>query len=134
VSLLRISRARDGTLELTGSAWQEDGRLSARYWSEAVKERKESSGVFYYWKGERPLDPNAPQLDGTGEIRMESADRASGYFTTRADSRPRVNARTAGVYLRADPEDMSILEGRDDRQRAELIAERLRHWKSIANA
>ena len=63
-------------------------RLSARYWSEAVKERKESSGIFYYWKGERPLDPNAPQLDGTGEIRMESADRASGYFTTHADTHP----------------------------------------------
>ena len=33
-------------------------------------------------------------------------------------------------YLRADPEDMSILDG-DDRKRAKLIAERLRHWKSI---
>ena len=98
-----------------------------------MKERKESSGVFYYWKGERPLDPNAPQLDGTREIRMESAERASGYFTTRVDSDPKVNARTSGVYLRADPEDMSILDGRDDRKRAELIAERLRHWKSIKN-
>jgi hypothetical protein len=99
-----------------------------------VKERKEPSGVFYYWKGERPLDPNAPQLDGTGEIRMESAERASGYFTTRADTHPRVNARTSGVYLRADPADTIILDGRDDRRRAELIAERLRHWKSIKTA
>ena len=90
VSLLRISRDRDGALELAGRSWQEDGRLSARYWSEAVKERKEPSGVFYYWKGERPLDPNAPQLDGTGEIRMESAERASGYLTTHADTHPRV--------------------------------------------
>jgi hypothetical protein len=133
VSLLRISRDRDGTLELAGRSWQEDGTLSARYWSEAVKERKESAGVFYYWKGERPLQPDAPQLDGTGEIRMESAERASGYFTTRADTHPRANTRTAGVYWRADPEDMSILDG-DDRKRAELIAERLRHWKSIKTA
>jgi hypothetical protein len=73
VSLLRISRDRDRALELRGESWQEDGRLSARYWSEAVKERKEPSGVFYYFKGERPLDPDAPQLDGTGEIRLESA-------------------------------------------------------------
>jgi hypothetical protein len=29
---------------------------------------------------------------------------------------------------------MSILDGRDDRKRAELIAERLRHWKSIKTA
>ncbi len=134
VSLLRISRDRDGTLNLAGRSWQENGHLSARYWSEAVKEKKESSGLFYYWKGERPMDPNAPQLDGTGEIRLESADRASGYFTTRSDSQPKLNARTAGVYLRADPEDLSILDGRDDRRRAELIAERLKNWKSIMNA
>jgi hypothetical protein len=131
VSLLRISRDRGGALELHGRSWQEDGRLSARYWCEASKERKEPSGVFYYWKGERPRDPNTPQLEGTGEILLESADRASGYFTTRSAS---VNARTAGVYWRAEPGDMSILDGSDDRQRAELISERLRHWKSITSA
>ena len=131
VSLLKISRDRNGALALTGRAWQEDGTLSARYWSEAVKEREDSSGIFYYWKGERPLHPDAPQLEGTGEIRLESADRASGYWTTRADRDPNVNARTSGVYLRAEPTDLSILDGRDDRQRAELIAERLRHWVSV---
>jgi hypothetical protein len=131
VSLLRISRGPDGALEVSGRSWREDGSLSARYWSEALKERKERSGIFYYWKGERPRDPNAPQLDGTGEIRIESADRAAGYFTTHADTRPKVNARTSGVYWRAQPEDMSILDGGDDRQRAELIAERLTQWKAI---
>ena len=133
VSLLRISRDRDGALELTGRSWQADGCLSARYRSEATKERKDPPGIFYYWKGERPRDPNAPQLEGTGEIRIESADQAAGYFTTRAEGQPGVNARTAGVFWRAAPEDLSILDGRDDRQRAELIAERLRLWKSIAN-
>ena len=134
VSLLKISRDRDGALELTGRSWQEDGTLSARYWSEAVKEKKESSGLFYYWKGERPLQTNAPQLEGTGEIKLESAERASGYFTTHADTHPKVNTRTSGVYLRADLEDLNILDGRDDQKRAELIAERLRHWKSIKTA
>ena len=134
ISLLRISRDREGALELAGRSWQANGSLSARYWSEAVKERKESSSVFYYWKGERPMDSNAPQLDGTGEIRMESADRASGYWTTRAETRAKLNARTAGVFWRADPEDLSILDGGDDQRRAELIAERLSHWKSLTNA
>jgi len=134
VSLLRISRDREGALDLGGRSWQEDGTLSARYWSEAVKARNDPPGIFYYWKGERPRHPNAPQLDGTGEIRIESVDRAAGHFTTRSETNPKVNARTSGVYLRADPEDMNILDGRDDQQRADLIAERLRHWKSIANA
>jgi len=133
VSLLRISRDHDGALELGGRSWQEDGTLSARYWSEAAKERKDPAGIFYYWNGERPRHPNAPQLHGTGEIRIESADRAAGYFTTRSDTDPTVNARTSGVYLHADPVDLSILDGDDDRQRAELIAERLKRWKSITN-
>jgi hypothetical protein len=134
VSLLRISRDRDGALELRGRSWQENATLSARYWSEAAKEKRDPPGIFYYWKGERPRDPNAPQLYGTGEIRLESAGRAAGHWTTRSETDPNVNARTSGVYLRANPEDMSILDGRDDRQRAELIAERLAQWKSSANA
>ena len=134
VSLLRVSRDRDGALELAGRSWQEDGTLSARYWSEAAKERKDPAGIFYYWNGERPRDPNAPRLYGTGEIRLESADRATGYWITRSDTDREVNARTSGIYLRADSEDLSILDGRDDRRRAELIAQRLAEWKSSANA
>jgi hypothetical protein len=132
VSLLQITRGRDGALEVSGRSWREDGSLSARYHSEASKERKDPSGVFYYWLGERPRDPNAPQLDGTGEIRLESIDRAAGYFTTHAGAR--VNARTSGIYWRAAPEDLDILDGSDDRRRAELIAERLARWKAIASA
>ena len=134
VSLLRISRDPQGALEVRGRAWQEDGMLSARYWSEAVKERKEPTGIFYYWNGERPRDPNAPQLYGTGEVLLESVDRAAGYWITRSDGHEGVNARTSGVYLRADAEDLAILDGHDDHRRAELIAERLARWKAIANA
>jgi CAP12/Pycsar effector protein, TIR domain len=134
VSLLRVSRDRSGGLEVVGRAWQEDGTLSSRYRSEAAKERSDPSGVFYYWTGERPRDPNAPQLDGTGEILLETTDRAAGYWTTRSDRSPELNARTSGVYLRADPEDVSCLDGDDDQRRAELIAERLARWKSVASS
>jgi hypothetical protein len=36
--------------------------------------------------------------------------------------------------VRANPEDMSILDGADARRRAELIAERLTDGKSTTNA
>ncbi len=134
VSLLRISRDRSGALEMAGRAWQEGGALSSRYWTEAVREKKEPAGIFYYWKGERPLHPDAPQLHGTGEIRIESAERASGYFITRADGDPSMNARTSGVYVRAEPEDLSILDGRDAQKRVDLIAERLKHYESFKNS
>jgi predicted nucleotide-binding protein with TIR-like domain len=134
VSLLQIARDREGSLGVNGRAWQEDGTLSARYWSEATKERRDPAGIFYFWKGERPRDPNAPQLEGTGEIRVETVDRATGYWTTRSDRDPGLNARTAGTYLRADPADLESLDGGSEEERAELIARRLSDWKSAANA
>jgi hypothetical protein len=134
VSLLRIGRDRDGALEVRGRAWREDGVLSNRYWSEAAKEKKAPSGVFYYWNGERPRDPNAPQLWGTGEILLESTDRAAGYWITRSDASATLNFRTSGIYLRADPEDLAVMDGHDDQRRALLIADRITRWKSIINA
>jgi hypothetical protein len=134
ISLLRISRDREGGLEVAGRAWQEDGTLSSRYWSVASKERRDPPSVLYYWNGERPRHPNAPQLEGTGEIRLESADRASGYWTTRSDTDPQLRERTSGVYLRADAKDMRTVDGEDTQARAELLALRLRDWKAISNA
>jgi hypothetical protein len=108
--------------------------LSARYWSEAAKERRDPAGILYFWKGERPRHPDAPQLEGAGEIRLETAERASGYWTTRSDRDPTLNARTSGIYLRADPSDLQVLDGGSAGERAELIGQRLSEWKSAANA
>jgi Predicted nucleotide-binding protein containing TIR-like domain len=134
VSLLRIARDRDGDLNVNGRAWQEDGTVSARYWSEAAKERRDPAGIFYFWKGERPRDPNAPQLEGTGEIRVEAVDRATGYWTTRSSRDPGLDLRTSGIYVRADRADLECLETGSEEERAELIARRLGEWKSAANA
>jgi hypothetical protein len=136
VSLLRISRDRDGALNVIGRSWQEDGTLSARYWSEAAKERRDPAGIFFFWKGERPRQPNAPQLEGTGEIRLESADRdrATGFWTTRSDRDAGLNYRTAGVFLRADPSDLQVLQSGGEEERALLIEQRLREWKSVGSA
>jgi len=134
VSLLRISRDRDGGLNVTGRAWQEDGTLSSRYWSEAAKETRDPPGVFYFARAERPRHPNAPQFEATGEIRLETADRATGYWTTRSDDDPGLTARTSGIYLRADPADLEVLDSGSEEERGQLIAQRLREWKSAANA
>jgi hypothetical protein len=105
-----------------------------RYWSVASKEHRDPPAVFYYWNGERPRHPNAPQLEGTGEIRLEDADRAAGYWITRSEIDPQLHERTSGVYLRADPADMRTLDGGDPQSRIDLLALRLREWKSIANS
>jgi hypothetical protein len=60
-------------------------------------------------------------------------DRAAGYWITRSDAQ-NINTRTSGIYVRADPVDLTILDGSDDKQRAELVAERLKSWKSFLSA
>ena len=134
ISLLRISRDRTGGVEVAGRSWSGDGALSARYWSEASKEHRDPAGIFYFWKGERPRHPNAPQLEGTGEIRLESVDRASGHWITRSAVDAQLHERTSGIYLRADPGDMDVLDGGDAASRAALIAVRLEEWKAIVNS
>jgi hypothetical protein len=134
VSLLTISRDRAGALEVAGRSWQADGTLSARFWSEASKERTDPVGIFFFWKGNRPRDPNAPQIEGTGEIRLESVDRAGGYWTTRSEGGDAFYARTSGIFFRADPGDAAVLDGNDAAARTALIERRLEEWKSFANS
>ena len=130
VSLLTIRRDRAGALEVAGRGWRADGTLSARYWSEASKELVDPARIFYFWKGERPRDPDAPQLEGTGEIKLESTDRAGGYWTTRSEGGDALQARTSGIYLRADPGDLAVLDGDDPAERTALIKRRLDEWNS----
>ena len=134
VSLLTIRRDRARSLEVAGRSWQADGTLSARYWSEASKELVDPAGIFYFWKGERPRQANAPELEGTGEIKLESVDRAGGYFTTRSDGADAFLARTSGIYLRADPGDTDVLNGNDAAARAALIERRIEEWEALANS
>lgn len=130
VSLLTIRRDRTGALEVAGRSWQADGTLSARYWSEASKERVDPACIFYFWKGERPRDPDAPQLEGTGEIKLEDVDRAGGYWTTRSEGGDALHARTSGIYLRADAGDLAVLDGGDAAERTALIQRRLGEWNA----
>jgi hypothetical protein len=134
VSHLTIRRDRAGALEINGQGWRADGTLSARYHSEATKEHLDPPGIFYYHRVERPRDPNAPEYEGTGEITLESADRATGYWTTRSRGTEESFAKTSGIYLRADPADKAILDGNDAGRRAELLKRRLAEWNSVANS
>ena len=133
VSLLRISRDRAGSLEVKGRSWQEDGTLSARYWSEATRERADPGGIFYFHRGERPRHADAPRFEGTGEITLESIDRAVGEYTIRVDEQ-RPPVRTSGVYLRADDGDWAVLDSGGVDERRELISQRLRDWDAHANS
>jgi hypothetical protein len=135
VSLLTISRDRVGALEVAGRSWDADGALTTRYASEATKERVDPPGIFYFWKGERPRDANAPEFEGTGEIKLESVDRANGYYiVTRANAPEHFHVKTSGIYLRADPGDKAVLDSTDAAERAALLSRRIEEWRALANS
>ena len=78
-----------------------------------------------------------PERAAAGRDRRDPAGvrrSRAGYFTTRAGNDPETERADGRCLLARRSRDMSILDGRDDRQRAELIAERLRRWKSISSA
>ena len=131
MSLLRIARDRRGALEVVGRSWQENGALSARYWSEAAKEKADSSGIFIIGKGSARSTPT--RRSSTAPAKSASSRPIARVATSRPDPTraPKCTERTAGIYVRAEAEDMNILDGVDDRRRAELLAERLKSWKAI---
>ena len=103
-----------------------------------VATRVETAGAWKAMRGEtltvglarEALGRGRPVLSLNGPPGRDvgvALDRARFGPETQRD----LNARTAGVYVRADPEDKVILDGRDDRQRAKLIATRIKHWKAM---
>jgi hypothetical protein len=135
VSLLTIGRDRMGALEVAGRSWDADGTLTARYWSEATREHVDPAGIFYFWRGERPRDPNAPEFEGIGEIRLESVDRANGYYLgSLSIGGDQIRVKTSGIYVRADPSDKAVLDGTNAAERLSLIQRRIEEWRSLANS
>ena len=80
ISLLRISRDREGGLEVAGRGWQEDGTLSVRYWSVASKEHRE---------------PQGSSTSGTASDRGTRTPRSSRALA-RSDWRTRIAPRDTG--------------------------------------
>ena len=71
VSLLRISRDRDGALRSPGRGWQEDGTLSRATGAWPPRRTCDPPTVFYSFQRRTSRHPNAPQIEGTGEIKLE---------------------------------------------------------------
>jgi hypothetical protein len=134
VSHMTIHRNRTGYLEVAGRSWQEDGTLSSRFRSEASRESIDPTSIFFFYRGERPRYANAPEYEGTGEIVLESADRASGHWTTTSPGGERLQAKTSGIFLRANPGDRAVLDGNDSLARSALIERRLAEWRAAGNS
>ena len=117
MSLPRISRGGIG-LNVNGRSWQEDGTLSARYWSEAAKERDRPASST---SERRALATRIPAARGHRRDHGGTADRATRW--TMVGSRPRAECEQQAL-LRADPQTSRCSTA--GQKTGQLIAQRLR--------
>jgi hypothetical protein len=81
----------------------------------------------------RPRHPNAPRMEGTARSNWKPSIAPPGTGRHVPIATRRLMPEPSGIYLRADPSDLQEFDGASEEERAELIAYRLREWKSAAN-
>jgi hypothetical protein len=112
-----------------GPRWQEDGDLSARYWSEAAKERKDPPASSTTGRENGPAPERAAVgRDGRNPDSSPPIARPGTSQLVRTLTRKSTRGRPVSTARRSRGSEHP--GRRDDRQRAELIAERLTDWKS----
>ena len=107
-----------GGLEVEGRSWQQDGTLSARYWSEATRERADPAGRLLLPPG-RAAAARGRARGSRAPARSRSSRSTAPAATTRSASTTRSRrVRTSGVYLRADAGDWAVLDSGSVAERA----------------
>ena len=98
------------------------------------RSREDPAGILYFWKGERPRHPNAPQLEGTADLNGGDRRPRHRVLDDTLGSRPRPECPNRRHLPPGRPvrSPGSWIDGSEE-ERAELIAQRLREWKSAAN-
>jgi hypothetical protein len=124
-------RRTGSRLSMTGRAWTAEGALVSEFRSMATAVNEETRTFFYYWEGEWPGHADAPQFFGKGEIVLEDAKHASGYFTVRSDGAVDPRERKRVTFLRADAADVEIMKSDDHARRSELILHQLERRKGL---
>jgi hypothetical protein len=103
VSLIKITREGPRLLSLSGTALSEKGENHARFWSCAANVDEAARTLFYYWEGSWPGKKGAPAFFGKGEITLETAQRAKGYFTVNGFDDPTMRERSPIYRVEASP-------------------------------
>jgi hypothetical protein len=92
--------------------------------------------LFYYWEGKHPFDKSIPAFFGVGEIQFD--DPGAGDITKgsgRYSESPLVNldatVRRSTLYVRANEDDVRIVEGNNRDVLEKLISARVEEWKGI---
>ncbi|MDX1545502.1 MAG: nucleotide-binding protein [Rhodothermales bacterium] len=131
LSLMKIAATEPVDLRVEGRAWAADGTLRARYRSRSADYDEGSRTLYYYWEGEHPREQAIPRYFGVGEATFHldagaaAATRAEGWLSATSVSDVTDAFTKSTVYVRATPEELTIVEGGDHEERNALIQSKL---------
>lgn len=125
LSLLKLRRSGQN-LSLQGQAWTAEGVPISRFWSKSASLDEDQRTLFYWWEGDWPGHPDAPQFFGKGEIALKDPNMATGYFTIRSDDDRDPRERKSVDYLRATDEEVKAVNEKGASKRREVILRMLK--------
>jgi hypothetical protein len=131
LSLMEITVADGATLILSGSSWDTDGTMQARYRSLSARYDPASQTLHYSWEGDHPRAQNIPRYYGIGTITFRvdakrNASGAAGWFSSTSVSDVKDAVAKATTYVRATAEEVEAVHGSDPDKRASVIKAKLR--------
>ena len=126
LALVEIERAPDGTLSLSGVAWDDEGTRLARFDSMDCCRLTGSPGFLYHWEGDWPEVEGVPELFGAGRVEQSSHDgQLEGWFTSTERAASRRSSFMKVLYVPASASDVEIAHHGSKQERKQLIRDRL---------
>ncbi len=137
ISLLSIDPAIETSRwKVSGTSWTGEGKSIAEYWSRATAFDARDRKLFYYWEGRHPFDKAIPHFFGVGEIEFDqpsagSVSRAKGWYSETALVELNPTVRKSVRYIRANEEDVRIVQSDNQKELKSLISTRVGIWRDM---
>jgi hypothetical protein len=133
LSWITLAPSSGGPLVIVGRGFGKGGAPASRWDSDIVRVNPESPTptVTYYWEGRHQTNPKL-KFGGRGQLRFTvTADgllHGDGEFQDVHLSKAGTPTTKLVDLLRATPEEVAIMEGKDNQARRKLASDKLAAW------
>ena len=131
LSFVSIEQEAPRIVSIEGTALTAEGKNHAIFKSLATRLREDEKTLFYYWEGTWPGKKRIGFF-GKGEITLDSAQNAHGFFTVSALDDAGMREHLETRFFRATAEESSVMNGDDSVLRNATVVRQLQRRESLA--
>ena len=131
LSFVSIEQEAPRIVSIEGTALTAEGKNHAIFKSLATRLREDEKTLFYYWEGTWPGTKRIGFF-GKGEITLDSAQNAHGFFTVSALDDAGMREHLETRFFRATAEESSVMNGDDSVLRNATVVRQLQRRESLA--